>query len=608
VIAIDDSGSEFGPHGTDPNALRYRAARFASDFLGSIATAGLNHRVGIVRFGSRAPRSLAVPLSPVPAGLPTIDSALAGPRQLGETNFAAAFARARHLFGPAITGRKRLLLIFTDGTPHVGPATLDALFRGIGAEKARLPGVQIALLGVDDTGKFDQLAPRWRALGLSTVQRLSSVSEGSLSAAFVRLLAADLGLQQGNEAHLDQVHQRATVTVEPYQEALVITHFGPDADTTLEVRGPDGKVVGTTHPGRAGLLTLKGPAPGKWTIRLVRGSRATVAIDQVRLQARLIEPALSTIPVGRTLRIEATFRTSDNNVLPELPQYPRYFGATVTAPDGSQTPVQLESLGHGLYRASKAVAIPQPGAYSVLLTLKGAEQQALQTDRRLVQAAIQPYLTIDRDRVNSREELTVPLSLELNGRPIDAKAALSDDPNAVGVARLFDDHGRQIETTRLRWKTGSDFVAHFHTRPDDGQLMTITATLTGTTRRGSSVHDEARAELTASPTSGAKLADVVWTIVLVVLAILAVALVALGTWWWTRPPVRGRFRIDGKLRNMSRRRHDRIGRGAPVRPVTWIWGAKGNRVRYRRGRLPLPWGWEEKSSTSTDPIRAAYGE
>src|SRR4051794_17641910 len=55
IVAIDDSGSEFGAHGTDPRALRYEAARFAASFLGSIATAGLDNRVGVVRFGTAAP-------------------------------------------------------------------------------------------------------------------------------------------------------------------------------------------------------------------------------------------------------------------------------------------------------------------------------------------------------------------------------------------------------------------------------------------------------------------------------------------------------------------------------------------------------------------------
>lgn len=607
VIAIDDSGSEFGPNGTDPDAARYRAARFAAEFLGSTATAGLNHRLGVVRFGSDAPADRVVRLTRVPRDLGTIDAALRDPKDLGSTNFAAAIDRSATIFGPPTAGRKRLLIIFTDGIPFVRDGqSLNERFQGIRDSLGKLAGVDVAVLGVDRTGRFSDVIPQWEALDVRTVEALPSIKERDLARAFVRVLSSSLGLERGDEVELSGSQRQAEIDIDPYQEALAITQFSPDSATVVQAISPDGKVGAETTAGRAGLATADEPGPGRWTVRLSRGSQAIVAIDRVPLEAKLVEPSGSSIPVGRPLVLEATFRTSDGRVLPELSAFPRYFGATVTGPDGASAPVELKRVVPGLYRAASALPVTDPGEYRVTLTLKGAEQQALQTEERVVTAAIEPYFTATKTDVRSREPLSIPLELRLNESSINAGQILREDAASVGVARLFDASGKQLETVRIEYDSGSKFMASFKTKPDDDTKLTVVATLNATDREGRKVSGILRHEVSATPSGGDKAGDVVKTILVSLLGILVLLSVALATWWFTRPRVEGKFRIDGRVRPM-RGRNMIVGSGWPLQPVTWVWGAGDGRVRARVGRLPLPFRSEEILSTAKSQARDIIG-
>ncbi len=601
VVIIDDSGSEFGPHGTDPTGLRYTAARFAARFLGSIASAGLDHRVGIVRFGSQAPTVDSVPLQPVPTDVGAIDAELTTPTNLGATNFAAALTAAGRILGPRAPGRRPVIVIFTDGTPDLGNhASETALFAQIAAAKARLPGVQINLLGVDHTGGFARVAPRWRALG-ARVESLPDVSPDQLSQAFVTLLSSDLGLTTG-ALKLSPSAPSATVVVAPYQEALAVTHFGPDPGTRVQVTAPDGKVAGTTRPGRAGLLTIPRPAAGSWTVRLAAGAAATVAVDPVPLQATLVDPPGPTIPIGTGLRVTGSFLTSDGRTLPPLPRYPTYFGATVTAPDGSVTPLQLEALRPGLYEAAQAVPVTQPGPYAIAFSVKGAELSALRGDIRSVTAAIVPYFSATTTNVHSRGPFTVRARLSLDGQAISPRNAVTDDPNEIGVSRLYGPGGQLLETERLTWLGGPDYGVRFRHGLGDGARAALTMSLTATMRStGAAVHDVVPADLVAEPTSGQTFRDWLGRLLLVLAGVAATLGLVLGAWWWTRPRVSGRFQIEGFAREVHGR-HLIVGTGFPLRPVIFVWGCQAGRVKLHRGRLPLPFGATEVASTRVRPV------
>ena len=136
VFNPDDSGSMYGPGG-DPRGVRRAVALSVVRLLTS---AGSGSRVGVVHWGSNAPRELALPLTDVRHSK-WIKAALAIPPSLGGNNFPAALARTREVLERSGPGRVPLVVAITDGIEEVGASTE--------AELALLPPGCVHVLLVD---------------------------------------------------------------------------------------------------------------------------------------------------------------------------------------------------------------------------------------------------------------------------------------------------------------------------------------------------------------------------------------------------------------------------------------------------------------------------
>lgn len=190
-LVVDDSTSTLD---SDPDAVRYEAARFAADFLARQSVTARPDQVCVVHFGEDAPFELTLPLTPVDR-MGEIQAAIQVVTPLGGTNFVAAHERAAELLGPADAGRHRVVILFTDGVPSSGSGADP--FAEISASLDGLPRYDTHLVALDQDGAFGDVADEWEGMGLGSITRLSDIDGRRLEHAFARILVDELGMEWG---------------------------------------------------------------------------------------------------------------------------------------------------------------------------------------------------------------------------------------------------------------------------------------------------------------------------------------------------------------------------------------------------------------------------
>lgn len=585
VCAIDDSGSEFGWGGTDPFALRYRACSLAASYLSSIATSGLNHRFGVVAFGTSA-RARTAGLVQLPGGLGDVDNALRDPTDLGDTDYAAGIRAAAAMLGPADPERRRVILVMGDGIPDVRGNSLDEAFADIRSAVAASPA-DVLVFQADPSGRAPDLEQRWAQQGVSAVQRIASLDDGSLERSYVDALRRAVGMDRGDEIRLTESDPVASIDVPNYLEALTVTWFAP-GDMGLQVAPSGGGDPVPVTGGPVGARTFRLPAGGRWQVRLVKGSSALVAVDLVPVAATVLAPGVGA-PQGRDLTVEASFATTAGEAVADVASDPRYFGAVVTDPGGRASPLELRRDVRGRYRATTTVRLDEPGAWRVDLVMKSRDGNVVGTAGAAFTVTPSPWLSVEAGGVRSREPMTVPITLHSGTRTVAADAAFSEDPQAAVLASLIDADGNVRETTRARWVGDSRFVARFVARFHDGDRTWVRVELASVDRSAHPVADMVEAEVIANPTSAMLWAQRLQVALWALLGTALCGLIVYGGWLMARPALHGRIDLSAhggpavmRLDGGRWRRVD--GRG---RRSVWVWSRRDGAIHRNVG--PAPW-------------------
>jgi hypothetical protein len=155
---LDDSASMAD---SDPGGSRNAAALSVVELMQRHG----GGRAAVAHWGSAAPASLALGLTPVHAG--RLRRAISMPCQLGGTRPAAALARARELL-PGDPGRTPVVLLLTDG---------QDLGDGLARELALLPPGSVHLVLADPSGNCWGREAEWRALAWGSFTRLATLSD-----------------------------------------------------------------------------------------------------------------------------------------------------------------------------------------------------------------------------------------------------------------------------------------------------------------------------------------------------------------------------------------------------------------------------------------------
>jgi Mg-chelatase subunit ChlD len=177
VVIIDDSGSAYGPDGTDPRGLRYQGAREFIRVLDE-QSVGYQDRVAIIHFGSQV---TAGPITDVFPNQAKLVQQLRPPTEsLGGTEFVPALNEARRILNQR--KRRSAVLFFTDGLNEDTPnAVQDAL--------GKLKGSDIHLFVFNtnsgDRVGFDNVVTQWEK-NAKSITRLYNLSGNRVQRAFVQ--------------------------------------------------------------------------------------------------------------------------------------------------------------------------------------------------------------------------------------------------------------------------------------------------------------------------------------------------------------------------------------------------------------------------------------
>jgi hypothetical protein len=162
IFALDDSGSVYGPDGTDPWGVRNAACVSVIDLMQRHG----GGRAGVVHWGDSAPASMA--LAPVPVHRRRLRRELRLQPVLGGTQPAAALARVRTLTQGTSSGRTLAVLLVTDGQ-DLGAGLEEAL--------GQLPARSVHLILVDPSGDCWGQEAAWRELPWGSFTRLENLGD-----------------------------------------------------------------------------------------------------------------------------------------------------------------------------------------------------------------------------------------------------------------------------------------------------------------------------------------------------------------------------------------------------------------------------------------------
>jgi len=572
-VAADDSGSEFGPDGTDPDGQRYEAAGQLVDYLAGLVTPQGPHTVAVVRFGSTAEVALA-PTAVTEDAAAGIRATLRPGRPRGNTDYPAAVRLCAQLLEGA---PNPVIVVVGDGDPDLGDGRAPAeLFADIAAAVADLRGIGVHVLLAIRDGLTGGTAELWRATGVRAVTDVGAGEQlrQRVAQELIRVLGAMIGVLPRPLGTLDGTNPVVPVDVPAYAPALTLTGFAPAEPALLRLRDPAGTVVAE---GRGGIVDIPvaRPTPGRWQVELVDGEPVTVQVDIAPLQARLLSPAVE-LPVGRPLVVSALV---GEGPVAQSSGPPLYVGAVVSAGD-RDFELQLHQDGDGVWRSLDAAPIEQAGPVAIRLLLKVGADTVLDATTAQLAAIASPYLVPDPPMVIGGSGSGYGWQLRRAGG-VATEAVLGEDPRAAVVVRVGGDPPeRATYRGNGRWTVPESALAPG--RP-------VRAELSSRLLDGTVVHDvvtsipevvAAVERVRAERAAGAGLLAV------------AVACVAWLVWLLGTTGARldGHLQVPGRARGAARPvrvRHRRWMRSGDAPRGRVVWLRRGQLVE-REGLLPWP--------------------
>ncbi|MEA2569211.1 MAG: von Willebrand factor type domain [Acidobacteriota bacterium] len=464
-VMMDESGSMGGPHGTDPNLLRYEAAKYLlQNVLVKPADAESPHQVAIIHFGSTAQSKGLLPLTPSSVNQVLGAIHLDNPASLGDTSFTSAFKLAGQIRANSrfkAPGRRTIAVIFTDGQPDdARKLSIEASFQELQHEaNTSLGGAEFFVVGINNPTspvKFSETVSRWQKVAgpdhVTRVERLDDLYAG-YNEALRRVFEIP---------HVDEITVRGSqdFEVEPYLSALEFHIFTP-SQVELLIRDPQHVVLSSATPGvtvRGGngyrILSVQRPRPGQWHYEVKNGTGDVRVVRNpipLHLDVQVPEPVY---PSGKPFFFRAVFTDSSGHEVAEIPEYPLSLTARITMKDASNFEKQLRLLpiatGRGEYYGGedtasgelRPITLSKAGTYEIVIRVKGGTKfeftRTVRTDVRSL-----PYLDISQPIFNGSvpagHAASITAQLRHDGAAIDPSKFFTDNPNDLVLAQVCSD-------------------------------------------------------------------------------------------------------------------------------------------------------------------------
>jgi len=375
------------------------------------------------------------------------------------------------------TGRQRVMLIVTDGSPNNPPAThvdlQDAVRRRANTLNLKGPGEGIWVVGLNDASNYwnDGDGKFWEGVAGQNHALLAETASSRIFTVVQNIVDGWLGshskLVTGNEYQCP-----------PYLRRIAFNVNFTTPGSTIRITDTDGKDIplgsggATTNPNTFARFIVDDPKPGAYQLIKDHSRSYTVSVEESSADIKRLSPAGAT---SQALEARIVFQanTSQGAPISLLSAWPINASIVITPPNGSPAKTPANFIGDGKWEAKWKP--PGAGIYTVriegLITMPDGtsrdifDSNARSYDDKLEVNNFNPYLLRldDPDPEGGFRVMPGATSANVSFKLVDARnapvanpAGVISDPATWLSLQMIDKSGAPLATPAIPLKPGSD--------------------------------------------------------------------------------------------------------------------------------------------------------
>ncbi len=373
------------------------------------------------------------------------------------------------------TGRQRVMLIVTDGSPNNPPATHDSLQDAARQRATTLnlkgPGEGIWVVGLNDASNYwnDGDGKFWESVAGKNHALLAETASSKIFTVIQNIVDGWLGshskLVTGNEYQCP-----------PYLRRIAFNVNFTTPGSTIRITDTDGKDIAlgsggpTTNPNTFARFIVDDPKPGAYQLMKDPSRSYTVSVEEYSADIKRLSPARAT---SQALEARIVFQanTSQGAPIALLSAWPINASIVITPPNGAPAKTPANFIGGGKWEAKWKP--PGVGIYTVriegLVTLPNNTpydvfgSNAKSYNDKLEVNNLNPYLLRLDDPDPAGGFRVIPgATARVSFKLVDAKNAPVANPAAVNdpatwlSLQLIDKSGARLAAPAIPLKPGSD--------------------------------------------------------------------------------------------------------------------------------------------------------
>lgn len=281
AFVLDVSGSMEGQKIAD---LKSAATDLVNMIQNEANSSGINHQVGLVTFTTDSKV-----LSEITDGFDAVKTKINGLTSQDSTNMEAGVRDGTAILTANPPGRKRIMILLSDGVPNVGASTRDELLNGV-VKDAKAAGITIYTVGFGSRGSSDDIDEGLlRAIASDTSGTYKYAANGfDLSSAYLMMRHEATGQviydQKGSVNGSQSSSLKGSFDVGQGQGELNGTlNWSGGRGLEFQALDPDGVAVDSSYTG-AQMMTdqngftqyiIQNPKSGKWKVVVRPGKAGT---------------------------------------------------------------------------------------------------------------------------------------------------------------------------------------------------------------------------------------------------------------------------------------------------------------------------------------------
>jgi len=477
LFLVDQSGSmggrDFG-HNDDPKdplGLRFQAVQYAlrtlSEYRRVVPTETV-FRMGVISFGDTT--EITLPWTNIPENTADVDvlaNVLSadsfGARNLGNTNFLAAYREAEQQFLNLPVGENhlRVIIILTDGAPCAPREFTDTSCSTpsdqtrhmedlvtLGASAFPAPNYRLFAIAIDNRNEFwGRFVSYWNRVVGDPANARRVENSTDIGQSFLEILAevvnalrptsTDGGTSDQIGIPVEVINQSATVDVPPYYQAMRITVFKTTPIASIAITDSNGITLNQASPqvtitgvnGAIETWTINNPTPGRWQIvTSLNTNLLDIYLDLIRVSYQVELPPTT---FTRYVDFPLTLRLLDVNgeSLPNYsdPLYSLDVQATLRTPSGVSTQFALTSMGQNVYLGQ--LVPEQVGTYTldVLATTNSIDNSEMIVIDQPEAAVIEVLPLRLEANIEPQNNILISQSVEISARLTNGTDVFSND-------------------------------------------------------------------------------------------------------------------------------------------------------------------------------------